>query len=254
MYIYYIPTHGFNDLMGRIIWFVQVCQTYNVVLLVDGERGQYGVDFSKYFTFPQPYIITDGAAIRALLAKHPITLTIPPKRNPPITYFGRLRGGHKMICVRNLRFFPCSYPIFSQLIIQEGVKQECRRRRALLGPTYLGIQVRNTDYTCDYKALYEEHKATIHACPEVYLATDCQEALEFFKSKGVAVKNFITFQKGDRPLHMSSVPNAVKFMDMLCDIYLIGMAESVLSVSRGGFIQLMLQCNQNKNLLARQFG
>jgi hypothetical protein len=255
MYIYYRPINGFNDIMGRVMWFMQVCQLYNFILLVDGERGTYRVDFSNYFTFPQEYIITDGAAIHALLAKHPITLTVPHTDfSPPISYFGEVMGDHKMIYFQNLRHFPCSYPIFRQLIFATAVKDECRRRRSLLTAKYLGIQVRNTDYTCDYPAMYETNKAMIHSFPQVYLATDCPKVLQFFKSKGVNVQNFITFQLGGRPLHKSAVPSSVKFMDLLCDIYLIGMAETVLSVSRGGFIQLMLGCNQNKGALATQFG
>lgn len=255
MYIYYVPTNGLNDILGRVIWFMKVCQMYNFILLVDGERGTYKVDFSKYFKFPQEYIITDGETIRDILDKHPITLAVPRTETvtPPVTYFGEIKGDHKMIWFKNLRHFPCSYPVFNQLIFNTDVKQECHRRRSLLGAKYVGIQVRNTDYTCNYPLLYETNKALIHSFP-VYLATDCPEVLQFFKSKGVNVKNFITFQRDGKPLHKSTVPSSIKFMDMLCDIYLIGMAETVLSVSKGGFIKLMMMCNHHKDALTKQFG
>lgn len=253
MYIYYQTTNGFNDLMSRIMWYVKVCEKYNVTLLVDGEHGTYHVDFSTYFTFPHPYIITDISTIRSILAEHPITLTIPRIDNPPVTYFGEIMGNHKMIWFKNLRHFQCSYPLFSKLMFASAVKQECHRRRALLGAKYLGIQVRNTDHTCNYPSLYETNKVLIHSFP-VYLATDCPKALQFFKSKGVNVKNFITFQQDGKPLHKSSVPSSTKFMDMLCDIYLIGMASAILSNSKGGFIKLMMMCNKNKDVLTKQFG
>ncbi len=254
MYIYYNTTNGFNDIMGRVMWYMQVCETYKVILLVDGENGTYNIDFSKYFTFPQKYIINNSETIRDILAKHPITLTIPVVDSPPISYFGEVMGTHQMICFKNLRHFPCSYPIFSQLMFTTAVKQECHRRRALLNGKYLGIQVRNTDHKCNYPSLYEANKAAIHSFPQVYLATDCQDVLQFFRSKGVRVKNFITFQQDDKPLHKSSVPSSTKFMDMLCDLYLIGMAEAVLSNSRGKFIELMFMCNKNRAALTKQFG
>jgi hypothetical protein len=251
MYIHHVATHGFNDILSRLIWFERVCKMYNRIMLIDGENGTYMVNFSDYFTFA-PHI-TDSAKIARIMKRHPV-VTVPPMKAPPVEMVGQLLGNHPIVSFVNLKHFIMAYPIFKQLSFKPCVKEECNRRRALLGDKYLGIQVRNTDHQCDYQSLYESNKELIHSYPSIYLATDCKEVIAFFKSKNVVFQNFITFQTDNNPLHLSSgVSSPVRFMDMLCDLYLVAMAHMVLSNSKGKFIRLIKACNQDKEYVKTQF-
>ena len=68
-------------------------------------------------------------------------------------------------------------------------------------------------------------------------------------------KNFTTYPKNDKykDLHHSDVDPHTKFIDMLTDIYICGMAEKLISSSVGGFIRLIRSCNKNRSDLAKQF-
>lgn len=252
MYIHYRTTHGFNDIIARIIWFAKLCEASDRILLVDGLRGTYKLDLSNYFTFPQKYIINDSATINRIIKDTPI-VTIPRTRPPPLPVAINMLGDSPIVSFKNLRHFKSSYAMFRHLIIKPIVKEECKRRKDLIGDDYLGVQVRNTDYKCDFTALYETNKEVIHKYAAIYLATDCEDVVSFFKSKGLNVFNFATFPPNKRAIHKSNVPGSVQMIDLLCDIYLIGMACTVLSSSSGDFITLMRDCNAHKSALQRQF-
>ena len=122
-----------------------------------------------------------------------------------------------------------------------------------MGHKYLCIQVRNTDRTCDYTGLYMANRVAIHSYPAVYLATDCEEVLTFF-NKQLPVKNFVTVpSKPVKNLHKSAIPGEVKFIDMICDLYLIGAADQILSNSKGGYIDLARKIHENRDFHLNQF-
>lgn len=98
------------------------------------------------------------------------------------------------------------------------------------------------------------HKDIIHSCPEIYLATDDKDVITFYKTQGLQIKNFVTFpDTPNKPLHMSKVDANIKFTDMLCDLYLISMSETIMSNSRGMFIRLARQCWNDKHNFCKQF-
>lgn len=162
--------------------------------------------------------------------------------NEDLIVFGRRDGGD-------------GYPLFKNLIFKPKIKQIISDRYKTLKKPYLCIQIRNTDYKCDYELLYENNKTEINSSNEIYIATDDKKALKFFIDKGLPVKNFTTFPIASeyRSLHMSQLDPHIKFIDMLSDIYICGMSDNLISSSIGGFIRLIRNCNQNKYNLNKQF-
>jgi len=257
MYIYFRPFCGFNDDLSRIAWFVRCCAACRRTLLVDGELGTYQVDYSTLLSFSQVDvpIIYDTPTIKRILQQHHM-ITVPfinANLNPTaVQDFKESAGNHPLVTLR-LRNIGSGYPVFRTLEFLPIVKAECRRRMALMGNKYLCIQVRNTDRKCDYAALYDNNRDAIHSYPAVYLATDCEEVLTFF-NKRLPVKNFVTFPSDPaKNLHKSPIPGTVKFMDMICDLYLLGMADQILSNSKGGYIGLAREINKHKHFHATQF-
>jgi hypothetical protein len=258
MYIYYRTTNGFNDILSRLLWLLPLCNLTNRTLLLDGARGTYNLDFSMFFTLPTN-IIHDTATIDAILDAHPMVVfpaIRPPKDQSHQTVHdvALTLGTHPLVSFKEVRYYRCSYQVFQYLSFKPSVNGECARRLSSLPKKYIGIHVRNTDRKSNYIQLYRRNKKLIHSYPAVYLATDCKEALDFFKAKMTNVKNCTAFPSDWKPLHLSELSNTHKFMDMICDLYLIAMADKMLSNSKGGFTKLMAACNRNKGAVAVQFG
>ena len=114
----------------------------------------------------------------------------------------------------------------------------------------LHIQVRNTDIKCDYEQLYENNKDYIHTFDEVYICTDDKYAYDFFKSKNLNICCFTTFpEKSYKNLHSSNVASNTKITDLLSDIFIATNSKSILSNSKGGFINLLKTCHKNKKCI-----
>jgi hypothetical protein len=253
MYIYFKPSCGFNDDLSRIMWLIYCCEVCHRTLLLDGERGTYEVDYSKLMTFPSN-IICDTTTIDRILKQPMIMLPFINCNlsSEAVQEFEKSAGNHPLVTMR-FRNIGSGYPLFRRMGFLPIVKAECQRRKALLGNKYLCIQVRNTDRKCDYTGLYEANREAIHSYPAVYVATDSEEVLTFF-GKQLPVKNFATFPSDPaKNLHKSTIPGMVKFMDMICDLYLLGMADQILSNSKGGYIKLAREMNENKQFHMQQF-
>jgi hypothetical protein len=158
-----------------------------------------------------------------------------------VVIVARCGGGNGYELFRNLKFRPI-------------VSDECIRRYNLLKKPYLGIQIRNTDYKCDYQAFYEKNISLIHSFDNIFIATDDIHALNFYKEKGLTIHNFTTFPENDyHNLHKSKINSHIKFIDVICDIYIMALSKKILSNSRGGFIKLVRDCFNNKNNVIEQF-
>ena len=68
------------------------------------------------------------------------------------------------------------------------------------------------------------------------------------------IKNFTTFPDDlYYNLHESNINSYIKFIDLICDIYLITMSDKIFSNSIGRFIHLVRKCNINKYEVQKQF-
>ena len=182
------------------------------------------------------------------------TLDLPDNANESVILHSCCGGGE-------------GYNFFKQLGLNDNIKSIIRKKLASLTPGYLCIQVRNTDYRCDYKGLYSENKEFIRSFPQVYLCTDDPGAFKFLKSTGLNVECFTTFpdivedvdssQAGADECtdengccgihHNSNADKTTHMQDVLVDILIATNSKSILSNSKGGFINLLRKCHENKD-------
>jgi hypothetical protein len=275
MYVYLAPQGGINDILCVIDKTIQYCIATRRTLLLDTTKSCYGINFSDYFYLKNIPIslITDTHAIQKIISDEMLTiypefitdrnlnnwkitrvsygvfslnnnvLTGLPSshRNENIVIHSNGGGGPGIIQFKNL--------YFNQNII-DHVKHEFKK----LPAKYLCIQIRNTDYKCDYRSLYETNKDLIHSYNTIYIATDDKESLTFFRDKKLNIVNFTEFPDTTTiNLHYSSVSGDSKIKNVICDIYIISMADRLLSNSEGGFIKLAENIRSDKSIIISKF-
>ena len=272
-YVYLIPRGGFNDILTRIYVALDYCRKTNRVLLLDTRKTCYKMCFDDYFYFKNidVTVITDINTIETIFSD--TTLSIYPDnikdRDLKLFNFKHLSGNAYLndniilnlprtdtisdIIVHvqaGIHAPETSLIIFKSIYFKQNIIDHVKEQFSKLPSPYLSIHVRNTDYKCDYIRLYETNKELIHSYNAIYIATDDKESLEFFKSKGLPIYNFTEFPSIEyRNLHYSSVDPDIKIKNVICDIYIIGMAEKLLTNSIGGFIKLCENIRKDINII-----
>jgi hypothetical protein len=275
--VYLEPTGGICDIFNVLNNALSYCNNYNRILLVNGNKSTYKVNFSKYFNLSRNNVIFDTEKIMEIcnntnntiypeilngkmkdilngtiqfhysnanefFSYNEIELGLPQEnRSEDIIIHSQSKGGN-------------AYVLFKELIFCPDVKSICNERYNKLKKPYLCIQIRNTDYKCDYISYFNNHENEIRAFQEIYIATDDTKVIDFYKDKGLSIQNFTTFPKDNYfNLHFSNLDPHTKFIDLFCDIYIAGMSDKLMSNSKGGFIRLLRKLNENKNELYNQF-
>jgi hypothetical protein len=271
MYVYFAPRGGFNDILSNIKNTINYCIKTNRTLLVDTTKCCYCINFSDYFYFKYIPIavIRDINIIRKVIADESLTiypnsitdrnvdkwelvwtptriytlngipLELPSEScEEKIIIYSTCGGGNGIELFKNL--------YFKQNII-DHVKEEFTK----LPSKYLAIQIRNTDIKCDYKLLYNENMELIHSYDTIYVATDDPESLQFFREQGLNIVNFTEFPINFKyNLHYSMISGDTKIKNLISDMYIINMADKLLSNSRGGFIVLLRNLRNNVSVMA----
>jgi hypothetical protein len=269
MYVYLSPQGGFNDMLCNINRTIEYCLQTNRTLLIDTTKSCYGINFFNYFYLKDTpiSIVTDVNMIRKIISDeslsiYPNTITdrnldnwkfiytpkyvyslngiflyLPSECNDNIIIHSRCGGGRGIYLFKN---------IFFRKTIIDHVKYEFTK----LPAKYIAIQVRNTDIKCDYKSLYLQNISSIHSYDTVYVATDDPESVRFFRAQGLNVLNFTEFPVNPkRNLHISQVSSDTKIKNVICDIYIIAMADKLVSNSQGGFINLLRDIRVDKSII-----
>lgn len=276
MYLYFEPFSGFNDCLCSIIRLIDYCKKYNRILLINGMKSKYKINFSEYFNIINNNIICDTNNIIEIFNKNHTVY--------PSIFTNRLNDiiNNKIIFYNSdIQKFNCDplyklpnksiketliiytgslggngYILFKELHFNDNIKSECKKRYDMLKSPYISIQIRNTDRKSDYKNLYLDNKDIINSYNDIFISTDDKYSLDFFREHKLPFKNFTTFhnKKTDVPLHYDKTINPdTKFIDMICDIYIVSMSDKLLSNSRGGFIKLIRDCSNDKDNIAKQF-
>jgi len=268
-YVLFIPMGGFNDILVGLGTCIDYCKQYNRTLLFAMKLSCYDIELGDYFELEDMgvRILYDTAEIKRRLSNKTvyhvqIDLT-------------QLIDGHIRTfkwCSRDVYKYNdalCDLPekvveediilhvrcgnglgfnLFKHFIWKDDLKEHCLQKMTL--KNYLCIQVRCTDHRCDYSQLYEENKSLIHSYPEIYLATDNAEVVQYFKSKGLNLFCYTTFPRDNYPnLHCSNVDPRTRFCDLMVDICMATGSDQILSNSRGNFIRLLRDCFANKAIL-----
>ena len=278
-YVYLIPQGGFNDILYNINRLLEYCKKYNRILLIDTTNTHYKINFSDYFSFPNKRVICDKNKIieicnnnhtiypdflhnniQPLLTGVCVIDFMPGSYHDNGSYNNKLITLPRKAILKTIIVYSSwgsyfsGYPLFQQMTICDAIKTECKKRHDLLQKPYLCIQVRNTDYKCDYQKVYTDNKVLIHSYNNIYLATDDKSVIDFYKLQNLPIINFTTFPDGNSEnLHDSNVNSHTKIIDLICDVYLIAMSGKLLSNSSGGFIKFVTECFNNKGNIINQF-
>lgn len=280
MYLYVVPCGGFNDILTQLSQSIYYCAKYNRTLLLDTTESCYEINWSDYFTFNNiscPFIC-DVNIIKSIILNN--NLTVYPSElhhvlttNKSVRYTSNYLNHLGLCYMSNNNWTSFMLPtheisqdvvvycqcggnndtlnMFCSLKLSDTIKIHCKNNYLLLPKPYLGIQIRNTDYKCDYVGLYETHKDLINSYSTIYIATDCKEAIDFFKISCVnsTIFNFTTFpDKINHNLHHSNIDGDTKTKDLFCDIYIITMCDKFLTNSNGGFVNLLKKLHDNNSI------
>lgn len=264
MYLYLVVYGGFNDILSRIICLLNYCKKTERVLLLDTTKGCYKMNFSDYFSIDSNMIVYDIKKIRYIcekieekeiypefLSKKLIDLVdnkISLKFGMPTYTYNNKGFDLPKECKKNLLVYSCygggnGYRLFRLLKIREDIVKYCEEVYNSIEKPYISIQVRHTDYKCDYERLYEDNREYLED-KTIYLGTDNKKVVEYFISKGLRIVNLTKYpEEESRNLHYSEVETYIKMRDLLCDIYMITRSEKIISNSIGGFIRLLRESN-----------
>jgi hypothetical protein len=139
-------------------------------------------------------------------------------------------------------------------VFKDIIQTICQQRYNLIKKPYLSIHVRHTDHKSNFEQLYYENKTLIDNYDTIFLATDNETVLQFFKSKHINIINFTTFGILNMPLHdtNNNINNDNLFIDTICDIFLASLSDVFLSNSIGGYSILIKLCHQYKDITKNQ--
>ena len=280
-YVYFEPQGGLNDTLSNITRCLEYCIKNKRILLVNGMKSTYQINFSDYFDMvSNENIIFDTEIIKKICSNTSYSIypnELQDKMNDILEnqiIFSYGKNNNKTVYRYNnmilelfnkevsedIIIFTCcgngdGYTLFKQLTFKKSILDICNERYNRLNKPYLGIQIRNTDYTCDYIQFFIDNETLIKSYSEIYIATDDINVLQFFREKGLEIKNFTTFPTHKYPaLHYSNFNPHIIFIDMICDIYIMSLSDKLISPSKGGFIKLIKSVMENKYFSEEQNG
>jgi hypothetical protein len=273
MYVYLSPQGGFNDMLCNIIRTLEYCIKTNRTLLVDTTKSCYGINFSDYFYFKDipVSIITDVSEIRKIVADESLTIYPDSITDRNLDNWKFLWGNSctytlngvymelpqeecdKKIIVHSTCGGGHGIKLFKNIFFRQNIIDHVKHEFTKLPPKYIAIQIRNTDIQCDYSSLYLQNMNSIHSYDTVYIATDHQESLRFFRAQGLNVVNFTEFPSNpSQNLHSSTVLSDTKIKNLICDMYIVSMADKLVSNSQGGFISLLHDIRKDVSIITNK--
>jgi len=264
MYVYFEPQGGFNDILCCVKECLEYCKKHNRILLVNGMRTCYKINFSEYFFLKEDInIILDTTQIKNICLNPEYTIYPNEFQQEMLDFLddkvvfdyipdsrGNYRYKNKILGFpeddRNediIIIVNCGggdgYSMFKQLNFYNFITDTFYERYNKLNKPYLCVYIRNTDHRCDYVTFFGQHEQQIRSFNEIYIATDDVNAIKFYINNGLQVKNFTTFpEKEEYSLHTSSINSHTKFIDMLCDLLIISRSHTIMSNSKGCYILL----------------
>lgn len=275
MYLYAQPHGGFNDMLVQIQLCINYCHRFSRILLLDTYHSvcYKELNFSDYFKIKTPVkIIYDHDEILKIITDNPSFKIYPNclqdimqdivMGNFIIKYPYIDTNNIKLTLIPNIMkehiivYASCGggngTQLFSKLTINDEIIEYCKLKYFNMPKPYISLQIRNTDYKCNYKILYDQNINLFNK--HIYIATDDKLALEYFKSKNINVYNFCTFPENKYgTLHYSKINTDTKIKDLLVDLLIVSMSDNLISNSKGGFINLLKKCHKNKNLIKNMF-
>ncbi len=271
---------GLNDILFQLNKCINYCKSSNRILLIDLYNGTYGINFSDYidlsYIIDNNKYISDINIIKSLDFNSSTTFypqcinfnnfkdLIDGKIKSPYKNGGHIDLNNKHYLLPSIKvsndvvvYIQCGgangFDIFKNINIKPSLKYYCKLKYLQMPKNYISIQVRNTDLKCEYKSILKTQYNLLKK-NYVYLATDSLEVINFFRDNGIDVINFCHFpNEGYFNLHSSNIEPETKIFDLFTDIVILAMSQKIISVSKGGFINLVKNCFHNKNIIKKMF-
>lgn len=257
-YILLEPRGGLNDSLSQILKYQNIADRMNRKLIVSFKKNFLLEFFEEFFYFENHNFIYKQDEINEILKKKPVffpsfityenyyiikfkykknnnciftfndinvSFDINKKYSEDILVVASCGGGYPISIFKNIRF-------------KDNIKKYIKEKYNLVPKKYESIQVRNTDYICNYQDLINK----INLNNNIYIATDSVEVINFFKKITNKIYNFTKFSKIlNSPLHsdLSKLDNKIVLRDLFTDIFFLIMSDKIYSNSKGGFINLI---------------
>jgi hypothetical protein len=279
-YIICIPQGGIIDMCNVIYRCHEYAIKYNRILLIDTTTGWFNDDINDYIQFHSPYIYTGHPNTLCHkikdLSVYPLGLNImdmplPEKRkntnalgysyymNEKNLSYSLDKEFNERIMVYSMYRVGSFY--FNDLLhfssLSDIVKKAYESARSRLPSYYVGVHIRNTDYSSNVPDFINKHEA-LFAGKSLFVATDNRKSLDLFKEKyGSNVFSFTDItDNGGKPLHEGSIRNKEESrkynIDTFVDIMLLASAnEYYYSCHESGFSLAIAELRKEDTLIKR---
>tara|TARA_B110000902_G_scaffold184807_1_gene209231 strand:+ start:606 stop:1466 length:861 start_codon:yes stop_codon:yes gene_type:complete len=265
-YIILWPQGGMNDSFTQILKLKQVAKRKNRQLIVDFTKNFLFEHFETFMELNDKDIIYKSDDIKNILNNNPsifpsiincenygkaVSYWAPNNRqiqkyNDVSLGFNYNQTYHEDILLISRYGEGRGYPLFRNITYKDNIINHIREKLNNMTKVYDCVQVRNTDQKCNFRNLLKK----IQSNNDIYIATDSEEALDFFKNNlKNKVFNFTKFSKKlNYPLHSKYSGNnsEIVLRDMITDIVLVALSRNLISNSKGGFIVLLKQLKNDQ--------
>ena len=268
-YILLWPQGGMNDSFVQILNLKQVAKKKNRKLIVDFSKNFLFEHFETFLKLNDNDIIFKQDQIKKILSNKPSIFPSiincdnynkaksawAPNSGNLHKYkdvslgFNYNKKYNEDILLISIYGGGDGYPLFKMISYNDNIIHHIKEKLNSISKIYDCIQVRNTDYKCNFKDLLKN----LSPKNDIYIATDSQEAVDYFKNNlKNKVYNFTTFGKRKNfPLHTQWSRNDPKIIlrDLITDIILVALSRKLLSNSIGGFIVLLRKLRKDANMI-----
>jgi len=278
-YVLCIPQEGIMDKFHTIYRCLNYAKKTNRVLIIDTTKDWFNDDINQYIHFHSSYIYTgpSNSIIHRInkLTTYPRNINI--EKLDTIKKIKKNADAHHKFYINNIclsfglnKQYDESIVVYSNggggnglisLLEMSTLNAEVismyKLRRAQLPDKYVGIHIRNTDYTSDVPNFVKTHDH-IFRNNAVFLASDNKKTIDSIKNKyGKNIYTFASIPDNDgKPIHeyynRTQKEAKIYNIDTLVDIFLLAAADNYyFSCVKSGFSKTIFELRKKPELIKR---
>ena len=293
------PQGGLNDMLKQIETCCQYAEFTGRKVVVDTDYiGSlvFHDKFSNYFVSRQSGLFFDTSGfdlenvtdvfpnfLSGRLMDYRVSYQLTNRRycdvqnGEPITFDFQKNYAEQVVVHHQLGGGDSS-SFFQRAVLTERLREKLAKRLDRLSPNYIGIHIRNTDYQTDFRAFIKESITKKYfENRKVFLATDSEEALQYFQEN---VSDLLYLEctqadlQGNQPIHRRKIDdpqfwrknNSEAILDLLTLAYsnriFAPPLENFTEITGknfnkpmfSGFVRLAMRLQANRALLSRFTG
>ena len=261
------PQGGLNDVLCQIEMVCKYAERFNRTVIIDTNfhSTPFIKDrFSRYFFSRQKRLLLDSAEIESQFGNisvvphflagdcrrydayfdYELGYFVEKTTRQPITFDFAKDYVEPLLVHHSSGSVPgASVAALSRLRLHNNLSDELNKRLDSIGPNYVSIHIRNTDYTTNYQSLLNQLKAhpVLLNCENLFVATDDIRCLDFCRNSLQHIKIF-SFSKlpkePGRPIHKLSEHDSIyeRNKDVILDLLMLALSRTF----------IFLELNQNR--------